>query len=142
MGRDALFHTALDGVRFDSPRPAIVPGSVIGAGVNWTEVDRFGKIVGDPRRVLIKAGETAARLGWTVGGVHCSSVSYGVGGWKQFDRFTAGLQISWDEYSQQFSLVASTPPIHGGSQMNAPEPARSVTDLSRTCLGRTSGNKA
>jgi hypothetical protein len=44
MGQDPLFHTELDGVRFNFLRPEIVPGSVIGAGVSWTEVDRFGKI--------------------------------------------------------------------------------------------------
>jgi hypothetical protein len=143
MGQDPLFHTELDGVRFNFPRPEIVPGSVIGAGVSWTEVDRFGKIAGDPRHVLIEAGDTARWLGWTILGASCPSPgTYIVAGWKQFDRFVADLTISWSDKTHGFSLVAETPPIHGGTATNSPPAVRGDVDLSRTCLGRTPGSTA
>jgi hypothetical protein len=142
LGRDPLFHTALDGVRFSFPGVATTAGSGPGAATTWTEADRFGTIEGDPREVLIEAANTARRLGWTILGASCPSPgTYIVGGWKQFDRFVAHLEISWSDKTHQFSLKALTPPVHGGMATNSPPSVKGETNLSRTCLARGSGSK-
>jgi hypothetical protein len=142
LGRDPLFHTALDGVRFSFPGVATTAGSGPGAATTWTEAHRFGTIEGDPPAVLIDAGNRARQLGWTILKASCPSPgTYLVFGWKQFDRFIADLDISWSDKTHQFSLVARTPPVHGGTGTNSPPAVRSEVDLSRTCLARGPGSK-
>jgi hypothetical protein len=143
IGRDPLFHTALHGVRFTNPGVATVAGAGPGAGTTWTEADRFGTIEGDAREVLIEAANTARRLGWMILGASCPSPgTYIVGGWKQFDRFVADLRMSWSDKTHQFSLVAQTPPVHGGMATNSSPAVRSEVDLSQTCLARATATKA
>lgn len=67
--------------------------------------------------------------------------TYIVGGWKQFDRFVGDLEISWSDKTHQFSLVAQTPPVHGGMDTNSPPSVKGETNPSRTCLARGSESK-
>jgi hypothetical protein len=136
LDRDPLFNTELDGVRWETSSVA-GPGSGPGAGAYDTVALRWGRVVGDPREVLLDASKTARRLGWTITEVNCFVPDYLVDGWKQFDRFVALLSISWVDYPgrdrDRFFLKSQTSPVREGGT-NQPPALSSEADLTRSCL--------
>ena len=133
LDRDPFFRTELDGVRWETSAVA-GPGSGPGPGTYWTDALRWGSIHGDPRHAVLEAAKTARRLGWTITQANCSSGTYHVDGWKQFDRFVALLSIGWADFTDQFSIKAVTPPVNEGGSTNSPPSRSSEVDLTRSCL--------
>jgi len=134
LDTDPLLTTEIDGVRWETSAVAGA-GSGPGPGTYYTEAFRGGSIEGDPRRVLLEASQTAQRSGWTITQAGCFSAgTIHVSGWKQFDRFVAYLSMGWSDYTDQFGLTASTPPVNGGDPTNAPPLTSSEMTLSRSCL--------